>query len=412
LRQLRDRGDRPGDSRARRRGLVRDRDQHRVRDAGGAPLPADRKARAHGGRGVRHVGGNRGERHVAGGRGGLRVRGPGGARSDRGQAHAECAHGRGHSRHRHRVRAVRRRGRRGKRRVGTHQAVVPHLRRRVPVHGAPQHARVLHLALGPRPPRRAALPARALPDRARRRRAHVGSEPPPHPDSRTRVSMTELPPGYLLRRPRDEDAQALVDLMVAIDIEEQGAPDTEIEDLKADWSQPRFDKSKDAWTITAPDRSFAGYGWVWDRVPHVDLQADLYVHPKHRGIGLEQVLLDRIEERGREHRPDAPAGAQVTVAVFAMAGTAAAEILERREYERTRTFYRMTIDLVNGYPEPTTPAGIEIRPFRLGVDDREVHATIEDAFAEHFRFHAESHEDWATRRMEHPSFDPSLWLVA
>ena len=224
--------------------------------------------------------------------------------------------------------------------------------------------------------------------------------------------MTELPTGYLLRRPRDEDAQALVDLMVAIDIEEQGAPDTEIEDLKADWSQPRFDKSKDAWTITAPDRSFAGYGWVWDRVPHVDLQADLYVHPKHRGIGLEQVLLDRIEGRGREHRPDAPAGAEVTVAVFAMAGTAAAEILERRQYERTRTFYRMTIDLVNGYPEPTTPPGIKIRPFRHGVDDREVHATIEDSFSEHFRFHAESHEDWATRRMEHPSFDPSLWLVA
>ena len=224
--------------------------------------------------------------------------------------------------------------------------------------------------------------------------------------------MTELPPGYLLRRPRDEDAQALVDLMVAIDVEEQGAPDTEIEDLKADWAQPRFDKGRDAWTITAPDRSFAGYGWVWDRVPHVDLQADLYVHPKHRGIGLEQVLLDRIEERGREHLPDAPAGETVTVAVFAMAGTPLAEILERRDYERTRTFYRMTIDLAGGYPEPGVPAGIEIRPFRPGVDDREVHATIEDTFAHHFRFHAESHEDWVTRRMGHPSFDPSLWLVA
>jgi mycothiol synthase len=224
--------------------------------------------------------------------------------------------------------------------------------------------------------------------------------------------MTELPAGYLLRRPRDEDAQALVDLMVAIDIDEQGSPDTEIEDLQADWSLPRFDKVRDSWTIAAPDRSFAGYGWVWDRVPHVDLQADVHVHPKHRALGLEQALLDRIEERGREHVPVAPAGEKVTVAVFAMAGTSLARILEERGYTRTRTFFRMTIDLADGYPAPTTPEGIEIRPFRSGEDDREVHATIAESFADHFRFAPEPHEEWVSRRMGHPNFDPSLWLVA
>ena len=224
--------------------------------------------------------------------------------------------------------------------------------------------------------------------------------------------MTELPPGYLLRRPRDEDARALVDLMVAIDVDEMGAPDTELEDLEAEWAMPRFDKSKDAWTITAPDGSFAGYGWAWDRVPHVDLQADVHVHPSHRGLGLEQALLERIEERAREHETRVPAGERVTVAVFAMAGTALAGALEARRYDRTRTFFRMTIDLDRGYPAPASPVGIEIRPFRPGEDDRGVHATIEEAFAHHFRFAPESHDDWKARRMDHPSFDPSLWLVA
>jgi mycothiol synthase len=224
--------------------------------------------------------------------------------------------------------------------------------------------------------------------------------------------MTELPTGYLLRRPRDEDAQALVDLMVAIDIDEQGSPDTEIEDLQADWTLPRFDKARDAWTIASPDRVFVGYGWVWDRVPHVDLQADVHVHPKHRTLGLEQALLDRIEERGREHVPVAPAGEKVTVAVFAMAGTELARILEGRGYARTRTFFRMTIDLADGYPASSTPEGIEIRPFRHGEDDREVHATIAESFAGHFRFAPEPHEEWVARRMGHPNFDPSLWLVA
>ena len=224
--------------------------------------------------------------------------------------------------------------------------------------------------------------------------------------------MTELPAGYLLRRPRDEDAQGLVDLMVAIDVDEQGAPDTTIEDLRSEWTMPRFDKARDAWTIAARDGSFAGYGWVWDRVPHLDLQADVHVHPKHRGLGLEQALLDRIEARGKEHQPDAPADGRVTVAVFAMAGTDLERVLADRHYERTRTFYRMTIDLPDGYPAPTSPDGIEIRPFRKGVDEREVHATIEESFADHFRFAKEPHEDWVTRRLGHPNFDPALWLTA
>ena len=163
--------------------------------------------------------------------------------------------------------------------------------------------------------------------------------------------MTELPTGYLLRRPRDEDAQALVDLMVAIDIDEQGSPDTEIEDLQADWTLPRFDKARDAWTIASPDRSFVGYGWVWDRVPHLDLQADVHVHPKHRALGLEQALLDRIEERGREHVPVAPAGEKVTVPRrgHPRESRSARSVVGRtiaRSTRRSRSRSRITFDLL------------------------------------------------------------------
>jgi len=72
----------------------------------------------------------------------------------------------------------------------------------------------------------------------------------------------------------------------------------------------------------------------------------------------------------------------------------------------------MMIDLKRGYPEPRVPEGIEIRSFRPGVDDRVLHAVVEEAFSDHFRFAAEPHDEWIGRRTDHAEFDPTLWLLA
>jgi mycothiol synthase len=224
--------------------------------------------------------------------------------------------------------------------------------------------------------------------------------------------MTELPAGYLLRRPREADAQAIVELLVACDIADHGRPDSTLEDLRADWAHPRFDRARDAWTVTGPDRSIVGYAWAWARVPYVDVQADVLVQPDHRGKRIEEVLLGVLEGRGREHAAGAPAGAKATIALFAKPGSALAALLELRGYVRVRTYLRMTIHLKAGYPAARTLDGIEIRAFRLGVDERAAHATVEEAFADHFRFAPEPHEEWVSRREGHPEFDPDLWLVA
>jgi mycothiol synthase len=224
--------------------------------------------------------------------------------------------------------------------------------------------------------------------------------------------MTELPTGYLLRRPDLPDAQGIVALRVACDKADFGRPDSTSEDLRADWALPRFDRSRDAWIVVAPDRVIVGYAWAWDRVPHVDVQADLSVLPDHRGKGIETVLLEMLEERGREHGAAAPAEEEIHLGLFAKPASDLAGILESRGYTRVRTFLRMTINLKAGYPAAGAPEGIEIRRFRQGVDDRAVHGVIEESFADHFRFAAEPHEEWVSRRTGHPEFDADLWLVA
>jgi mycothiol synthase len=224
--------------------------------------------------------------------------------------------------------------------------------------------------------------------------------------------MSELAPGYLLRRPELTDAPGILALLIACDIADYGHPDSTLEDLQADWALPRFDRSRDSWTVTEPDGAIAGYAWAWDRVSHVDVQGDVYVLPDHCGKGIEQVLLDLLEGRGREHAAAAPAGAEAHLAIFAKPACGLAALLESRGYALIRTFLRMTIDLKAGYPAAGAPAGIEIRCFRRGVDERAVQAVVEESFADHFRFAAEPHDEWVSRRLGHPEFDPDLWFVA
>ena len=229
-------------------------------------------------------------------------------------------------------------------------------------------------------------------------------------------SDPELPEGYLLRRPTPEDAEAVAQLMIAVDIADTGRPDTSVQDVRNDWELPRFSLAKDAWVVSAgPTTSrgpLVGYAWIWDRVPHVDLQGDLYVHPEHVGRGIEPVLLRRLEERTVEHLTAAPSGETVQLGVFAMVGTSLAQVLVDRGYTYVRTFLRMTIHLKQGYPATPNLEGIEIRRFRPGVDERALHRTIEESFADHYRFAPEPHEEWVSRRTGHEEFDPTLWLLA
>jgi len=49
---------------------------------------------------------------------------------------------------------------------------------------------------------------------------------------------------------------------------------------------------------------------------------------------------------------------------------------------------------------------------RLGIDDRAIHAVIEESFAEHFRHTRRGFEEWLALRARHERFDSGLWLLA
>jgi len=225
--------------------------------------------------------------------------------------------------------------------------------------------------------------------------------------------MIELPRGFLVRRPTMEDAPNVVALMVAHDIAETGEADSSLEDLTADWALPRFELTRDAWLVIAPDHRVAAYSWCWDKKQHVEIQGDYYIHPDFHDAGLDDPILDRLDARALEHRGSAPKDATVVLRLFNHAkDRARAALLRARKFERVRTFFRMAIDLTGKLSGPRWPAGIVVRRYRPGVDDQVLEETIQESFADHYGFSHEPHGDWVDRRLKHPEFTPDVCMLA
>lgn len=223
-----------------------------------------------------------------------------------------------------------------------------------------------------------------------------------------------MPAGYSLRRPTRDELPAIVALTHAADIADFGETDFNLAAIEMEWAMPRFDPTTDAWVVEAPGSTIAGYTHLTRR-PKLAPEAIGWVHPEHRGKGLGGLLVGLAEQRTREI-VFAP-GAEEPKAVSQGTNTrtpGAAELLRSRGYTVDRTFWRMSIELGDEEPPaPTWPDGIELRPMRLGTDDRAVNETVVTAFRDHWGSSPLPFEEWRQLRIYgNRLFDPELWLLA
>ncbi len=227
----------------------------------------------------------------------------------------------------------------------------------------------------------------------------------------TMTETVEIPAGYTLRAPVESDIPAILALLAAHDIAHTGIADvfTE-EDIRQDWR--RIDAPHDAWAIVADDGTLAAYATVQDEGSG-QLWGDGYVHPAHWGRGLGTALVRLTERRARELEPDAaPEGVRVVLANNVILGDAAGrQLLEGEGYRLARAFWRMGIELTAEPEAPEWPAGIVVRTFERGRDERRVFECVEEAFADHWGHVPRPFETWIART-DRPDFDPSLWLLA
>jgi mycothiol synthase len=158
----------------------------------------------------------------------------------------------------------------------------------------------------------------------------------------------------------------------------------------------------DTWLVDE-DGGIVALGWVEkqdDRGFAVNI-----VHREQRGRGLGSRLLERSEERlhalgvGQIHN--------VTLAP----DVAAVSLLTGRGYREARRFWEMTIELGDEPPpDVVLPEGLVIEPFAEDLA-RAFHATLEEAFSEHWGHQPDSFEEWWKRQLAKPDHDPSLWFL-
>ena len=208
-----------------------------------------------------------------------------------------------------------------------------------------------------------------------------------------------------VRRPTESDFGAVLTLLREADEAILTESDWTPETLREYWDE--FDISKDAWLVELDER-LAGYVDFEVREGG-RLMGDGYVHPAVRNRGVGSELLRLTEERAQEElaRIDGP----VVLQNATLLGDACTpNLYARRGYEPVRTFWRMVVDLDEA-PEPRVPDGIEIRLIRPG-EERAVHETIEDSFADHWGHVRRPYDEFAKRTFDRPAHDPTLYWVA
>lgn len=216
-----------------------------------------------------------------------------------------------------------------------------------------------------------------------------------------------LPERYSVRPATREDAAAITEMFSEQETLMNGEPESMVEDLYDDWSTPGFDIAKDTWAVFRGDE-LAAYGGIVKSIPPDTYVAYGGVRPSLWGKGLGTFLFEAVERRAADM-----GGGQASVRQWIDANDAPAiAILEGRGYSFVRRFWRMDIPLSGDLPAAPDPAGITIRGFAKGRDERTAHEVLEKAFAEHWGFTPKSYEESATARWEADWFRPDLSLVA
>lgn len=130
--------------------------------------------------------------------------------------------------------------------------------------------------------------------------------------------------------------------------------------------------------------------------------AELGVHPGARGHGVASAMVERLLEESPDGRLRLWAHGQQP---------GAAALARRFGFRRERVLWQMRRSLYAPLPAPELPAGIRLRPFVPGQDERAWTEVNNRAFADHPDQGHWGVEEVRTRERE-PWFDPAGFILA
>lgn len=208
----------------------------------------------------------------------------------------------------------------------------------------------------------------------------------------------ELPSGFGARPATPADGDAILQLIAASELADDGAVEVDAADMTVGFGRHGFDPALDSILVFDGDEPVAWaelYRW----------RGEATVRPSHRGKGIGAGLLGWMEARGRA-LGNASVGQTKTDA-----DAAARELFLAKGFVPTWTSWMIRIGLEERPAPASPPPGISIRPY-VAADAVEVHRVVDAAFSEWDGRDPEPFDVWASEMIAHPAFRPDLSPLA
>jgi mycothiol synthase len=205
-----------------------------------------------------------------------------------------------------------------------------------------------------------------------------------------------------LRPPRDEDFDAMLEVLNARGRAAYGEDEISADELRTWLSSPKVDPERDI-RVVEVDGKVVGYADV-DPIGSDPMRwwTSVSVHPEADTPSVVDELVRWVEERAGE-------GIVRVWNPSAIGGIGPA--FERCGLRPIRHSYRMAIDVEREPKSPVWPEGIAVRTFREG-EGRAVYEAFRETWIDTWEPEEEPYEDWAHWTVERQGFDPSLWFLA
>jgi GNAT superfamily N-acetyltransferase len=216
----------------------------------------------------------------------------------------------------------------------------------------------------------------------------------------------KLPAGFSARPATEADLDAVVALLDAVQLDVMGDTEDVREYLEWIWHIPYVDLARDT-VLVSDGEDLVGYGEAyWDPATGGPLTAGGSVRPSHRGRGIGAAILQRNLELARTR--GAPGLRHPGVYVEDRYSHA---FLEANGFAHVRNFYTMALALPSDRP-PVRPEGIEIRPFRTGVDEHTLYENHEATFSDHWGFVPQAYDTFVGEWYGSSDWVPELAYLA
>ncbi|MGB1287440.1 MAG: GNAT family N-acetyltransferase [Aggregatilineales bacterium] len=227
-----------------------------------------------------------------------------------------------------------------------------------------------------------------------------------------------LPDGYTTRPIQFDDASEIATML---EIATHAAGDTSAqfnpEQLRKEWEQEDFSLNDSTLAVLSPAGSIIATATLWDIAnPPVHPWLGVSIHPDYYESGVGEYLIDWLIDTSQRIIDRCPPDARISLRSGAKEGYEPREVLlKRMNFQPTRRWYDMRIDMTEAPPAAHFPEGFFIRHYKHPDD---LHATIraDDAgFKDHWghvdRPFEQQVKMWTHWVESDLIFDETLWFL-